>query len=407
MGILRNIGRLATCASHGRQDDAAVIAQAAIVWSRDEITWVGEEKNLPAVDDALVYDAGGQLVIPGLIDCHTHLAFGGWRADEFEERIRGSSYLDISQRGGGIMSTVRHTRQAPPDELFDRAHRHAAEMLELGITTIECKSGYGLTLEDELKLLHVYRRLSATGPQRIAATFLGAHTVPPEFEGRRSEYVDLVCEVMIPCVADENLASFCDVFVEQSAFSIQEGRRILEAGLQHGLRPKVHADQLTGNGGAELAASVGAVSADHLEQASLEGIRAMAREGVVAVSLPIASLYLGVEPLDGRRFLEAGVPVAVATDFNPGSAPSYHLPMALMLACNMNRLTPAQALLAGTRNAARAIGMSSAVGSIEVGKKADVALVDAESVNHWLYNFRPNAVTATIAGGRLVSGQLR
>ncbi|MBT8402203.1 MAG: imidazolonepropionase [Rhodothermia bacterium] len=406
MGILRNIGQLATCASDATQGGAHVVAHAAIVWSGDEITWVGEEKNLPPMTDHDEHDAGGRLVIPGLIDCHTHLAFGGWRADEFEERIRGSSYLEIARRGGGIRSTVRDTRRAEADHLFDRVRRHAAEMLELGVTTIECKSGYGLTLEDELKLLKVYRRLSMDGPQRIVSTFLGAHTVPPEFDGRRAEYVDLVCDVMIPRVAREKLASFCDVFVEESAFSLKEGERILKTGRQHGLGAKVHADQLTSCGGAELAASVGAVSADHLEQTSTVGIRAMAREGVVAVSLPIASLYLGVKPLDGRRFIEAGVSVAVATDFNPGSAPSYHLPMALMLACNMNRLTPAQALLAGTRNAARAIGMSDTVGSIEAGKKADLALLDAESVNHWLYNFRPNAVAATFVGGRLASGQL-
>lgn len=406
MGILRNIGLLATCASNTAPEDAPVIAKAAIVWSGDKITWAGEEKNLPSMADSDEYDAGGRLVIPGLIDCHTHLAFGGWRADEFEERVRGSSYLDIARRGGGIMSTVRDTRSAPIDDLFDRARRHAGEMLELGVTTIECKSGYGLTLRDEIKLLEVYRRLSTTGPQRIVSTFLGAHTIPPEFDGRRTEYVDLVCEVMIPRVAKENLASFCDVFVEKSAFSLEEGRRILETGRKHGLGAKVHADQLTGNGGAELAASVGAVSADHLEKASTDGIRAMARGGVVAVSLPIASLYLGVVPLDGQRFIEAGVPVAVATDFNPGSAPSYHLPLALMLACNMNRLSPMEALVAGTRNAARAIGMSGTVGSIEVGKKADLALLDAESVNHWLYNFRPNAATATFVGGRLVCGRL-
>ncbi len=406
MGILRNIGLLATCASNTAPEDAPVIAKAAIVWSGDKITWAGEEKNLPSMADSDEYDAGGRLVIPGLIDCHTHLAFGGWRADEFEERVRGSSYLDIARRGGGIMSTVRDTRSAPIDDLFDRARRHAGEMLELGVTTIECKSGYGLTLRDEIKLLEVYRRLSTTGRQRIVSTFLGAHTIPPEFDGRRTEYVDLVCEVMIPRVAKENLASFCDVFVEKSAFSLEEGRRILETGRKHGLGAKVHADQLTGNGGAELAASVGAVSADHLEKASTDGIRAMARGGVVAVSLPIASLYLGVVPLDGQRFIEAGVPVAVATDFNPGSAPSYHLPLALMLACNMNRLSPMEALVAGTRNAARAIGMSGTVGSIEVGKKADLALLDAESVNHWLYNFRPNAATATFVGGRLVCGRL-
>ena len=406
MGILRNIGLLATCRGSDGPDDAGLLSDAAMVWSEGRIVWTGRAEDLDAPGEHEEYDAGGRLVVPGLVDCHTHLAFGGWRADEFERRSRGVSYVEIGRSGGGIISTVRSTRETSSEDLLQKVTRHAAEMAALGVTTIECKSGYGLTLEDELRILEVYRTLSERGPQRIVPTFLGAHTVPAEFNGRGDEYVNLVCGEMIPKVAQARLAEFCDVFVEKTAFSVDAGRRVLEAGLTFGLRPKLHADQITSGGGAELAADVGAVSADHLECVSDAGVRALAQAAVVAVSLPIASLYLGLRPLDGRRLIEAGVRVAVATDFNPGSAPSYHLPLALTLACTMNHLTPAEALIGGTLNAARAVGMSEEVGSLEPGKRADFALVDADSVNQWLYHFRPNAVAATFIDGRIVSGRL-
>jgi imidazolonepropionase len=400
MKVIGSIGQLATCRAEGGQGDIHVIPDAAMVWDEGTIVWVGPERELPAdYRSAERINAGGRLVIPGLVDCHTHLAFAGWRADEFEQRIRGKSYLDIARAGGGIMSTVRRTRLASEDELLRISIGFVAQMLALGITTVECKSGYGLDRETELKLLRVYRRLAGTQPVRIVPTFLGAHVVPPEYRENRAGYVDFLISQMIPAVAGEKLAACCDVFVEESAFSLDEARRILQAGKDAGLAPKLHADQLTDGGGAELAAELRAISADHLEHVSDRGIAAIASAGVVAVSLPLASLYLGQPAMPARRLIDAGVPVAVATDFNPGSAPSFHLPLALTLACTLQRMTPAEALKGATLYAARAVGLQSKIGSLERGKAADFALIDAPDVNHWLYQFRPNACVMTTIGG--------
>jgi imidazolonepropionase len=398
--VLSNIAELATCRAKGGQGDIHAIADAAMVWDQGIIQWVGPESELPAeYRPAPRLDAGSRLVIPGLIDCHTHLAFAGWRADEFEQRCQGRSYLEIAQAGGGIASTVRQTRAAAETDLLKRASGFLEQMRTLGVTTVECKSGYGLEPESELKLLRIYRRLAQEQPTRVVPTFLGAHVIPPEFRQNRTGYVDLIVDEMIPAVARQQLAVSCDVFVEESAFSIDEARRILQAGQQAGLGAKLHADQLSGSGGAELAAELRALSADHLEFISERGIKAMASAGVVAVSLPLASLYLGQQPMPARRLIEAGVPVAVATDFNPGSAPSYHLPLALTLACILQRMTPAESLMGATCYAARAVGLESQVGSLEPGKAADFAIMDAPDVNHWLYHFRPSACLMTSIGG--------
>jgi len=398
--LLHNISQLATCRAEGRQSDIHAIPNAAMAWDNGVIKWVGSEKDLPAAYRRVErIDASGRLVIPGLVDCHTHLAFAGWRADEFEQRIRGRSYLEIARDGGGIMSTVRQTRAAAEADLLQRAAGFLQQMLALGVTTVECKSGYGLDPEAELKLLRVYRRLAKEQPVRLAPTFLGAHIVPPEFRDNRAGYVDLLVERMIPAVVQEELAVCCDVFVEDAAFSIAEARRILRAGQGLGLAAKLHADQLTSGGGAELAAELGALSADHLEHISERGIEALAAKGVVAVSLPLAALYLGQSPMPARRLIEGGVAVAVATDFNPGSAPSFHLPLALTLACTLQRMTPAEALKGATIYAARAVGLESEVGSLEPGKAADFALLDAPDVNHWLYQLRPNACVMTVISG--------
>jgi imidazolonepropionase len=400
MKVLANIGQLATCRAEGGQGDIHVIPRAALVWDEKEIVWVGPERELSAAyGTAKRVDAGGRLVIPGLIDCHTHLAFAGWRADEFEQRIRGRSYLEIARAGGGIASTVRQTRAASEEELVERAAGFLPEMLALGVTTVECKSGYGLNEETELKLLRVYRRLAREQPVRLVPTFLGAHVVPPEFQSNREGYLELLTERLIPRVAGDKLANFCDVFVEESAFSVEEARRILRAGQAAGLGSKLHADQLTNGAGAELAGEVGAVSADHLECISERGIAALGEAGVVAVSLPLAALYLRHQPMPARRLIDGGVAVAVATDFNPGTAPSYHLPLALTLACTLQRMSPAEALKGATVYAARALGIEAAAGSLEPGKRADFVVIDAPDVNHWLYHFRPNATVMTWIGG--------
>lgn len=401
MKVLANVSQLAACRAEGGQGDIHAIANAAMAWDDGGvIRWVGRESDLPeAYRRAERLDAGGRLVIPGLIDCHTHLAFAGWRADEFEQRLRGASYLAIARAGGGIMSTVRQTRAASEEELVERAGCFLQRMLSLGITTVECKSGYGLEVETELKLLRVYQRLAGRQPVRLVPTFLGAHVIPPEYRDNRAGYVELLINQLIPEVARGRLARSCDVFVEESAFTVAEARRVLLAAGAAGLGARLHADQLTAGGGAELAAEVGALSADHLECVSEGGVKALAAARVVAVSLPIASLYLGQTPMPARRLIDSGVAVAVATDFNPGSAPCYHLPLALTLACTLQRMTPAEALKGATLYAARALGVEAEAGSLEQGKRADFAVLDASDVNHWVYHLQPNATVMTVIAG--------
>ena len=404
MPILRDIGELATCLAAGPQSAIHPVAKAAIVWRDGTIVWTGRDDALPAIfRNEEEIDAGGRLATPGLIDCHTHLAFAGWRADEFERRLRGESYLDIARAGGGIARTVKATRAASAEALGAHAASILAAMARLGVTTVEAKSGYGLTLDTELRLLGVYRAVAERQPLRIVPTLLGAHTVPEEYRSQRAEYVRLVCEEMIPRVAADSLAVFCDVFVEDGAFTPAEARAVLEAGRRHGLRPKLHADQLGDGGGAALAAELGAVSADHLEHISPKGIRALAGSATVAVSLPIASTTLAQPPLPARALIDAGVPVAVATDFNPGSAASFDLPLALWLACTLQRMTPAEALKGATSYAARAIGLDDRVGSLAPGFAADIALFDASDVTMWLYHYRPATCVAAWAGGIRVS----
>jgi imidazolonepropionase len=407
MPILRNIGELATCPPVNPQSDAGLVTNAALALHGDRIAWAGPEAELPAEyadQDAL--DCGGRLVVPGLIDCHTHLCFGGWRGDEFALRLAGASYQEIAAAGGGILSTVRATRAASRGELEKKAAAVLAQMLELGVTTVECKSGYGLDRETEVKQLQVYRALDAAQPVDLVPTFLGAHVVPPEYVDDRGAYIELLTQSMIPEVAERGLAEFCDAFVEQGAYTLGEARAIFEAARAAGLGIRLHADQLSNGGGAELAASFGAVSAEHLEYVSEAGIQALAGSGTVAVSLPLASLYLREPYLPARRLLDAGVPVAVATDFNPGSAPSYHLPLALSLACLNQGMTPQEALMGCTAVAARAVARADRIGSLASGLQADIAVIDAPSLNHWLYHFSPNACVAVFKNGQPLLNKL-
>ncbi len=403
--VLVNTARVVVC-PNGSAGELGEIVGGAIAWDNGVIRWVGPEADLPEAYRELpqgsLIDARKSLVIPGLVDSHTHLAFAGWREDEFARRCAGASYLDIARAGGGIRRTVEATRRASVEQLLARVLDFLQQMVRIGVTTVECKSGYGLDFDHEIKLLEVYRRAAASTPVRLVSTLLAAHVVPPEYATRRNKYIDLICRRIIPHVAHEGLARFCDVFVEQDAFTIDEARRILETGRRYGLPAKLHADQLSDMGAAELAADVEAVSADHLEQTGAAGRRAMARAGVVAVALPIASLYLREEPMAARAWIDAGAHVAVATDFNPGSAPLFDLPLAMMLACTMCGMTPAESLQGATRRAARAIGMEEEIGSLEIGKRADFVLLDAPSVDHYLYHLRPGVVRATYIGGACV-----
>lgn len=398
--ILKNIAALYTCPLTGGQDRVGAIKNAALVWEGAKITWLGPQSELPGVyRESEALDAKAGIVIPGLVDCHTHLCFGGWRADEFEARILGRSYAEIAAQGGGILSTVKQTRAASKEDLTRKCLGCLQQMLALGITTVECKSGYGLNLESEIKILEVYKELSTLQPISLVPTFLGAHTVPPEFKTKRAGYVDLVVNQMLPQVAERNLAKFCDVFVDSSAFRVEEARRILEAGQRLGLRPRLHADQFRDGQAAALAAELNALSADHLEFAAETALKAMQAKGVVAVLLPLAALATNSPPLNARKLIQIGINVAVSTDFNPGTAPTYHLPYVLSLACLLNHLTPAEALKSATVYAAQALGLEREIGSVEIGKAADFVVIDAPDVNSWLSGFREQAVLMTVKSG--------
>jgi imidazolonepropionase len=401
MNLLTNISILYRVPPEGRHDEVDAVRHAAVAWDGDTIRYAGPEADLPGeFADAERFDAGGACVVPGLIDCHTHLCFGGWRGDEFAARLEGASYQEIQAAGGGINSTVRATRETDIETLISKASVALADMARLGVTTVEAKSGYGLDRDNEIKQLEVYRRLQDSQALDIVPTFLGAHLVPPEYRDRRADYVALLCDSVIPEIAERGLARFCDVFIEENAFTLAEGRRILESARDCGLGLKIHADQLSSGGGAGLAAELGAVSAEHLEYASDADIDAMARRGTVAVSLPLASMYLREPFLPARQWIEAGARVAVATDFNPGSAPSYHLHLAMTLAAVHQRMSPAEVLRGVTAHAAAAIGLEGTHGSLVPGYRSDLAVIDAPDINHWLYHFRPNACLRTLKSGQ-------
>lgn len=387
--------------------DLSVIEEGALAAREGRIVAVGPRHEVEAgvdlLPDARVIEAADRCVLPGLVDPHTHAIFAGDRADEYARRQEGASYAEILAAGGGILDTVRRTRAASSEALFEGARSRLHRMLVLGTTTVEIKSGYGLDLSTEVRMLEVARRLGQEGPARVVPTLLGAHAVPPEYRDRREAYVDLVCEQLIPAVAERGLARFCDVFCEQGAFTIDETERILEAGLRHGLRPKIHADQLSAMGGAQLAARLGAVSADHLDFADDEGLAAMAARGVVAVLLPGASVVLrDRQHPSARRLIAAGVPVALATDCNPGSSPLESMPLITSLACAVTEMTPAEAIVAATRNAAYAVGLGEDTGSLAVGKRADLIVVDAPAAHHVPYRFGTDLVLKVVAGGDLV-----
>ncbi|RAP74790.1 imidazolonepropionase [Paenibacillus montanisoli] len=355
----------------------------------------------PAVEVHTV-DAAGKIVLPGLIDPHTHLVFAGTREHELEMRLQGATYMEILQQGGGILYSTAQTRKATEEQLAEQSEKRLDRFLLHGVTTVEAKSGYGLTTDDELKQLRVARRLHESHPVDIVSTFMGAHAVPAEYKTDPDEYVRIVIEEMLPKVAEEGLADFCDVFCEQGVFTVEQSERILEAGKRHGLIPKIHADEIVSFGGAELAAKVGAISADHLLKASDEGIRRMAEEGVIAVLLPGTALYLREEPARAREMIKASVAVALSTDRNPGSCPTESLPLIQNLGCLMMRMTPAEVITASTINAAHAIGRAAEIGSIEVGKKADLVLFDAPNYAYLQYNFGVNLVDTVIKNGRIV-----
>jgi imidazolonepropionase len=358
--------------------DYGEIRDGALAVRDGRIAWLGPRCELPAGCTARVVEDGrGAWLLPGLIDCHTHIVYAGNRSDEFEDRLRGVSYEAIARRGGGIVATVRATRAATPEELLAASLPRLATLLAEGVTTIEIKSGYGLALEAEAKMLRVARRIGAALPVRVCTTFLGAHAVPPEFAGRADAYVDAVCAQMLPALAAEGLVDAVDAFCENIGFSAAQTGRVFDAARRLGLPVKLHAEQLSDQGGAALVARFRGLSADHLEYLSDDGVAAMAAAGTVAVLLPGAFYFLRetrLPPVQALR--DAGVPIAVATDCNPGTSPLTSLLAAMNMACTLFRLTPLEALAGATRNAARALGIADEVGSLEPGKAADFALWD-------------------------------
>ena len=404
--VITNIGLLATprgdSARRGRQQgDVTLLPDAWVAVEGETIAAVGQGEPVPAEGDRVI-NAEGRLMTPGLVDAHTHLIFGGWRQNELGQKLHGVPYLDILAQGGGILSTVRATRAAAEEQLTDKAAAVLAEMLRMGVTTCEAKSGYGLDPEQELKQLRVIRRLNKIQPVELAATFMGAHALPEEYRGRREDYIRLLCDEMIPAAAREGLAEFCDVFCETGVFTARESRTILEAGLDCGLAPKVHADEIDAIGGSQLAGALGAVSAEHLIVCPPEGIRSLAEGGTVACCLPATSFYLGAAYASVRDMITAGVPVAVATDFNPGSCPGSSLQLAMNIACLKYRMTPEEVLTAVTLNAAAAIRRAGRIGSVEPGKQADLLLWDAPDLDYICYRFGSNLVHTVMKKGRLV-----
>lgn len=380
------------------------IPDAIIVVKGNKIVYVGtDRKYIDPQDDGLydMVDAEGKAVIPGFIDSHTHLIFGGYRPEEFGWRLKGDSYMSIMERGGGIQCTVDATREATEGELFDKAYIYLNRMFAMGVTTVEAKSGYGLDTETEVKMLKVIDDLARTFKDkiRIIPTFLGAHAVPKEYKGRTGEYVDLMIREMLPRV--KGLARFCDIFTEKNVFEIEDSRRFLTAARNEGFRLKLHADEIVQLGGAELAAELKAVSADHLLHVSDEGIRRMAEAGTVATLLPLTAFALKEPYAPARKFIKAGAAVALATDLNPGSCFSGSIPLTIALACIYMGMSIEETLTALTLNAAAALDLAAETGSIEIGKAADILLLDFDTIDALPYYVGMNCVNTVISQGKV------
>ncbi|MGB9791841.1 MAG: imidazolonepropionase [Thermacetogeniaceae bacterium] len=394
----------------GREmSEIGVIPDGAVAAMDGRIVAVGTTKEVfgqvELVEDGVLVDASGKVVLPGLVDPHTHLVFAGSRQNEFVLKLRGKGYLEILAAGGGILSTVKATRQASREDLVAVGKKYLREMLEQGTTTAEVKSGYGLTTEDEIKMLEAVRQLNGSQPVELVPTFLGAHAVPPEYKGNTDGYVDLVIGEMLPEVARRGLAEFCDVFCEEGVFSIEQSRKVLLAAKEEGLKLKIHADEIVSLGGAELAVEVGATSADHLMAVSERGIEMLAESETVAVLLPATTFCLMEDRYaPARRMIEAGVAVALASDFNPGSSPVNSLQIVMGLACRQLKMSPEEVIAAVTINAAHAIGRGDRVGSLEVGKQADMVIFDAPDYQYLMYRFGTNLVDKVIKRGKVVVG---
>lgn len=393
--INASIACLDGASGYGLREHGALLVEA------DKIAWLGSMQDRPESGDAEVVDCADRLLTPGLIDCHSHLVYGGDRADEFEMRLEGASYAEIAQQGGGIVSTVNATRAASEAELFAQLQPRLNCLLEEGVTTLEIKSGYGLDSDNEIKMLRVAAKLESELGLRVRKTFLGAHALPPEYDGRADDYIALLCEEMLPRAHAEGLVDAVDVFIESIAFDVEQGERVLARAQQLGLPVKAHVEQLSDLGGAVMAAKRGALSVDHIEYLAVEDVASLAAAGTVAVLLPGAFYVLRenqMPPVAALR--EQRVPMALATDANPGSSPLHSLLLIMNMACTLFRLTPAEALRGVTINAARALGMEREIGSLEVGKQADIVLWDVERPSMLSYRVGVNPCAAVMQAGR-------
>lgn len=407
--IIKNASQVVTCSGfagkRGREmNDLHVIEGGTVVVTDGRISHVLRAGEPLPVDEAgyTVIDAMGKALLPGFVDPHTHFVFGGYREEEFSWRMRGDSYMEIMNRGGGIVNTTRATREASEDELFEVGRRRLDAMLRLGITTVEGKSGYGLDRDTEMKQLRVMRRLNEAHPADIVSTFMGAHATPAEWKGREDAFIDFNIREMFPLVAKEGLAEFADIFCEKDVFTIEQSRRYLQAAREQGFKLKIHADEIVQFGGAELAGELHCASADHLLQASDAGIRAMADAGVVATLLPLTAFSLRETFARGREMIDAGCMVALATDLNPGSSFSASAPLLFALACIYMKLSPEEAVTAFTINSAAAIDRADRIGSIDVGKQGDLVLLQFPSYKFLPYHVGMNIVDTVIKQGEVV-----
>jgi imidazolonepropionase len=417
--IIQNASELVTvsgfCAKKGKEmSELGIISDGALVIEQGLIRSVGKTERVMSALSAsgkdlsgfTTMDASGKAVLPGLVDSHTHLVFAGFRAEEFARRLRGESYMSILQRGGGILSTVRATRRASHEELVEIGLKRLDSMLSFGVLTVEGKSGYGLDRATEIKQLEVMAELNQRHPIELVPTFMGAHALPPEYRGFEDAYIDFVLKEVLPEVASRRLAEFCDVFCEKNVFSVEQSRRLLTKAAELGLKPKIHADEIVCLGGAELAAEIGAVSADHLLHASDEGLAAMAAANVVATLLPVTAFSLREPYARGRQMIDAGGAVALASDFNPGSGFSESVPLVAALAALCMHLTPEEIVTALTINAAAALGREQTIGSLDPGKQGDVVVLENPSYCFIPYHIGVSTVEKVIKRGVLVFDKL-
>lgn len=405
--LIKNIGCLQTPTgsySHkgSKQGQNVKLIDAAIAVEDGIIKEITQGGKIPAGDFDQVIDAEGKLVTPGLVDGHTHLVFGGYRQNEIPMKLAGAGYLDILRAGGGILDTVRKTREATFEELYDKSAAFLDEMMSFGITTCEAKSGYGLDMENEIKMLEVIKALGENHPADVVPTFMGAHAIPPEYEGRGDEYIDMMCDELIPEVRRRGLAEFCDVFCEDSVFDSAQSKKYLEAARAHGFELKIHADEIEDIGGSKLAGQLEAVSAEHLIAAGEEGMDSMAEGGTTAMLLPATSFYLGKTFAPARTMIEKGIPVCIASDFNPGSCPSLNLQLAMNLGYLRYKMTPEEILTAVTINPACAINRGELVGTLEEGKQADIVIWDAPDMEMLCYRFGSNLAQTVIKKGEVI-----